>query len=55
MEGVRSAPELRGITPNSFAHIFGHIAKMAGDVRYTQQTEDFDALTSVRYFFLTVS
>ncbi|CAB4027558.1 Kinesin KIF3A, partial [Paramuricea clavata] len=34
MEGVRSAPELRGITPNSFAHIFGHIAKMAGDVRF---------------------
>ena len=33
MEGVRSAPELRGIIPNSFAHIFGHIAKMAGDVR----------------------
>ncbi|XP_028397829.1 kinesin-like protein KIF3A [Dendronephthya gigantea] len=34
MEGVRSAPELRGITPNSFAHIFGHISKMAGDVRF---------------------
>lgn len=33
MEGVRSTPELRGIIPNSFAHIFGHIAKMAGDVR----------------------
>ncbi|KAL5109908.1 Kinesin-like protein KIF3A [Taenia crassiceps] len=27
MEGVRAAPELRGIIPNSFAHIFGHIAK----------------------------
>ena len=27
MEGVRSQPENRGIIPNSFAHIFGHIAK----------------------------
>lgn len=26
MVGVRSVPELRGITPNSFAHIFGQIA-----------------------------
>lgn len=34
MEGVRTAPELRGIIPNSFAHIFGHIAKVAGDVRF---------------------
>ncbi|KAK3728942.1 hypothetical protein QZH41_016806 [Actinostola sp. cb2023] len=34
MEGVRSVPELRGITPNSFAHIFGHIAKMGGDIRF---------------------
>lgn len=34
MEGVRIVPELRGIIPNSFAHIFGHIAKMDGDIRY---------------------
>ena len=34
MEGVRTVPELRGITPNSFAHIFGHIAKAEGDIRY---------------------
>ncbi len=27
MEGDRTAPELKGIIPNSFAHIFGHIAK----------------------------
>ena len=27
MDGERSVPELRGIIPNSFAHIFGHIAK----------------------------
>lgn len=34
MEGVRTVPELRGIIPNSFAHIFGHIAKMDGDIRF---------------------
>ncbi len=28
MEGVREKPELRGIIPNSFAHVFGHIAKI---------------------------
>jgi len=33
MEGVRSMPELRGIIPNSFAHIFGHISRAEGDVR----------------------
>ncbi|XP_067132536.1 kinesin-like protein KIF3A [Centruroides vittatus] len=31
MEGVRSVPELKGIIPNSFAHIFGHIAKAEDD------------------------
>uniref|UniRef100_A0A8C0QT23 Kinesin-like protein n=1 Tax=Canis lupus dingo TaxID=286419 RepID=A0A8C0QT23_CANLU len=35
MEGVRAVPELRGIIPNSFAHIFGHIAKAEGDTRST--------------------
>ena len=34
MEGVRSVPELRGIIPNSFAHVFGHIAKAEGDSRF---------------------
>lgn len=34
MEGVRTVPELRGIIPNSFAHIFGHIAKAEGDTRF---------------------
>uniref|UniRef100_A0A8C8MF05 Kinesin-like protein n=1 Tax=Oncorhynchus tshawytscha TaxID=74940 RepID=A0A8C8MF05_ONCTS len=34
MEGVRAAPELRGIIPNSFAHVFGHIAKAEGDTRF---------------------
>ncbi|KAK6173148.1 hypothetical protein SNE40_016660 [Patella caerulea] len=34
MEGVRAVPELRGIIPNSFAHIFGAIAKAEGDIRF---------------------
>ncbi|XP_067948401.1 kinesin-like protein KIF3A [Watersipora subatra] len=34
MEGVRTVPELRGIIPNSFAHVFGHIAKAEGDARF---------------------
>ncbi|XP_075888977.1 kinesin-like protein KIF3A isoform X1 [Nelusetta ayraudi] len=34
MEGVRAVPELRGIIPNSFAHIFGHIAKAEDDTRF---------------------
>jgi kinesin family protein 3/17 len=33
MEGVRDKPELRGIIPNSFAHIFSHISKVGGDVK----------------------
>lgn len=34
MEGIRDKPELRGIIPNSFAHIFGHIAKAEGDIKF---------------------
>lgn len=34
MEGVRETPELRGIIPNSFAHIFGHIAKAEDNKRF---------------------
>lgn len=34
MEGVRSEPNLRGIIPNSFAHIFGFISKLDGDTRF---------------------
>lgn len=34
MEGVRSEPNLRGIIPNSFAHIFGFISKLDGDTKY---------------------
>ena len=33
MEGVRTVPELRGIIPNSFAHIFGFISRLDDDVR----------------------
>lgn len=34
MEGVRAVPGLRGVIPNSFPHIFGHIAKAEGDTRF---------------------
>ena len=27
MSGAKTSPQLRGIIPNTFAHIFGHIAK----------------------------
>lgn len=34
MEGDASAPERKGIIPNSFAHIFGYIAKADGDRKF---------------------
>ncbi len=34
MDGVRTIPELRGITPNSFAHVFGRIAKADPKTRF---------------------
>eukprot|EP00095_Tigriopus_kingsejongensis_P001128 snap_masked-scaffold1099_size62903-processed-gene-0.6 protein:Tk01128 transcript:snap_masked-scaffold1099_size62903-processed-gene-0.6-mRNA-1 annotation:"kinesin-like protein kif3a isoform x2" len=34
MEGERSSPEMKGIIPNSFAHIFGHIAKAEEDIKF---------------------
>ena len=34
MEGDRSKPEMKGIIPNSFAHIFGHIAKAEENVKF---------------------
>ncbi len=34
MEGNRSVPELKGIIPNSFAHIFGSIAKAEDNVAF---------------------
>lgn len=33
MVGDRTEPEKCGIIPNSFAHIFGHIAKCEGEVQ----------------------
>lgn len=36
MEGSHTSPELKGIIPNSFAHIFGHIAKAKEDVKYVE-------------------
>ncbi|KAL1138706.1 hypothetical protein AAG570_008768, partial [Ranatra chinensis] len=34
MEGVNTEPELRGIIPNSFAHIFGQIAKANEETKF---------------------
>lgn len=34
MEGDRSVPEKQGIIPNSFAHIFGTIAKADGSTQF---------------------
>ena len=34
MEGDRSVAELKGIIPNSFAHIFGHIAKAEDNLNF---------------------
>jgi kinesin family protein 3/17 len=33
MEGIRDKPELRGIIPNSFAHVFTHIVKAEENVK----------------------
>lgn len=33
MEGDKHVPELRGITPNTFAHLFYHIGQCDGQVR----------------------
>ena len=34
MEGDRTVAELKGIIPNSFAHIFGHIAKAEDNLNF---------------------
>ncbi|XP_059094614.1 kinesin-like protein KIF3A [Tigriopus californicus] len=34
MEGDRAIPEMKGIIPNSFAHIFGHIAKAEENIKF---------------------
>nr|XP_018902036.1 PREDICTED: kinesin-like protein KIF3A [Bemisia tabaci] len=41
MEG-HSEPELRGIIPNSFAHVFGHIAKSNEDVKFLVRISYFE-------------
>ena len=45
MEGVRSEPNLRGIIPNSFAHIFGFISKLDGDTKYVLLLSDIQFQT----------
>uniref|UniRef100_A0A1B6G5L7 Kinesin-like protein n=1 Tax=Cuerna arida TaxID=1464854 RepID=A0A1B6G5L7_9HEMI len=42
MEGVRSEPELKGIIPNSFAHIFGHIAKASEETKFLVRVSYFE-------------
>jgi kinesin family protein 3/17 len=34
MQGVYGDPELQGILPNAFSHIFAHISSAPPDVRY---------------------
>lgn len=34
MEGDRGVPELKGIIPNSFAHVFAHISKSEGEIQF---------------------
>lgn len=38
MAGAATSPQLRGIIPNSFAHIFGHIAKADGNQKFLVRT-----------------
>ena len=33
MQGETKPPEMRGVIPNSFAHIFGHIASCQGETQ----------------------
>ncbi len=44
MEGERAEPEKRGIIPNSFAHVFGHIAKSEGEVQYVLSRVNYRSL-----------
>ena len=50
MEGERDEPEKRGIIPNSFAHIFGHIAKCKGEVQYVWNCHHFVCVCVVQMF-----
>ena len=61
MEGVRSNPELKGIIPNSFAHIFSHISKNP-DFKflirvsyleiYCEEIRDLLGMISINFCFL---
>lgn len=42
MEGVNNVPELKGIIPNSFAHIFGHIAKADETAKFLVRVSYFE-------------
>lgn len=42
MEGVSDKPELRGIIPNSFVHIFGHISKAEDNKRFLVRVSYFE-------------
>lgn len=42
MEGVPEKPNLCGIIPNAFAHIFGHIAKAEGDEKFLVRVSYFE-------------
>lgn len=55
MEGIRTVPELRGIIPNSFAHIFGAIAKADKNTRFLVRVsylEIYNEEVSVSFAFL---
>lgn len=42
MEGFNAEPEMRGIIPNSFAHIFGYIAKARDDIKFLVRVSYFE-------------
>lgn len=42
MEGIRDVPEQRGIIPNSFAHIFAHIAEAPENRQYLVRLSYFE-------------
>ena len=41
MVGEKRDPELRGVIPNSFAHIFGHISKSEGQTQSVSLVHNF--------------
>lgn len=53
MSGAKTSPQLRGIIPNTFAHIFGHIAKADENQKYVEYDEK--TLLIVFHFFFSFS